>query len=68
MANRQRSFRRGDTVRIVKGNYPVRYMGRAATVAGTEVARGHKRFLLDFSPRRENPLSVAASHLNPASE
>lgn len=66
MNKRKRTFRRGDQARIVRGNYPVRYMGRTAEVVGTETVRGNRRFLLDFSPRREEPLSVASSHLAPA--
>lgn len=68
MSNRKRTFRRGDQARIVKGSYPTRYMRRTAEVVGTETVRGNRRFLLDFSPRRENPLSVAASHLAPIEE
>lgn len=63
MATSKRNFRRGQQARIVSGNYPARYMGRAAQVVGTETVKGRRRFLLDFSPRRETPLSVAPSHL-----
>lgn len=66
MTSRRRTFRRGDEVQLVRGNYPVRYMGRFAPIVGSERVRGRRRFLLDFSPRREEPLAVAASHIEPA--
>lgn len=67
MAN-NRKFRRGQTVYLSRGDYPVRYLGRNAQIVGTETVGGRQRFLLDFSPRRETPLSVASSHIEVATD
>lgn len=58
-----KKFRTGDFVRVDATNIPVRYQGRIGEVVGrVKVGRGF-HYLIDFSPRRLNPLQVSPRFL-----
>ena len=42
---------------------PIRYRNRTAYVIGEKKIGNRTRLLLDFGPRRANPLDVAPSHV-----
>lgn len=60
-----KSFSKGTPVKVGRAtNIPVRYRGRIATVVGRQKKGTGFQYLVDFGPRRAEPLAVATRFLS----